>query len=149
MSSSDSHDASRAHSRERTPFWRASLRAVLRNRCPHCGETRLFTGYYTMQRRCAVCDIRYEAESGAWLGALALGYGIGALVAIVLAWIEVLWGPIRDLGLPPMWTIAVTALLATLAGYRPAKAAWFVLLYHYGFMAFGDEPAGPWGRGQR
>ncbi len=103
----------------------------------------MFAGYYTMHERCTNCDLRYQAESGAWLGALALGYGIGALVAIGLAVLELTLEPIRALGLPVMWTIAIAALLATLIGYRPAKAAWFVLLYHYGFMAFGDAPPGP------
>jgi hypothetical protein len=46
-----------------------------------------------------------------------------------------------------MWTIAILALVATVVGYRPAKAAWFVLLYHYGFMAIGDLPPGPRGDG--
>lgn len=103
----------------------------------------MFDGYYTLLERCPACDLRYETESGAWLGALALGYGIGALVAIALAVLEILLGPIGALGLPPMWTIAILALLATVVGYRPAKAAWFVLLYHYGFMAIGELPPGP------
>ena len=129
--------------RQRAPVTHSFWRAAVLGRCPHCGQTSMFKGYYDMHRRCAVCDLRYEAESGAWLGALALGYGIGAMVAIVLAAIEVTWAPIRELGIDPMWTIAALALVATAIGYRPAKSAWLFLLYHFGFMAFGDEPAGP------
>ena len=44
------------------------------------------------------------------------------------------------LGLPPMWTIAAISLVATVIGYRPAKAIWFALLYEWGFMARGDAP---------
>lgn len=103
----------------------------------------MVSGWISMHERCAHCDLRYETSPGAWLGALALGYAIGAAVAILLAVLELWLRPMRDAGLHPMWTIVVIALLATLVGYRWAKAAWFALLYLYDFMAYGDEPPGP------
>ena len=69
-----------------------------------------------------------------WLGGTAIGYAIGALVALALALIEVQWAPIRSAGLPAMWTIAVVSLAVTVVGYRPAKAIWFALVYEMGFM---------------
>ena len=96
-----------------------------------------------MHERCANCNLRYETSSGAWLGAIAIGYGIGALVAIALALVEVRFRPLRDAGLDPAWTTVIVALVATAATYRWAKAIWFSLLYQWDFMAFGDDPPGP------
>jgi uncharacterized protein (DUF983 family) len=103
----------------------------------------MFSGWIAMHERCAQCDLRYETSPGAWLGALALGYGVGAAVTILLAVLELWLRPMRDAGLHPMWTIVVIALLATLVAYRWAKATWFALLYLYDFMAYGDAPPGP------
>ena len=117
-------------------FWRTGVLG----RCPECGQTSMFASYYGLHERCAVCGTRFESSSGEWLGGTAIGYAIGALIALALALIEVQWSPLRALGLPPAWTIAAVALVATVAGYRPAKAIWFALLYEWGFMARGDEP---------
>lgn len=103
----------------------------------------MFSGILEMHERCANCNLRYETSSGAWVGAIALGYGIGALVAIALALLEIAYRPIRDAGINPAWTIVVLSLLATAVGYRWAKATWFALLYQWDFMAFGDDPPGP------
>ena len=103
----------------------------------------MFSGVIAMHERCARCDLRYQTAPGAWLGAIAIGYGIGATAALALAMIELGLRPFRDAGLHPMWTIVVLSLLVTLIGYRWAKAAWFSLLYLYDFMAYGDAPPGP------
>lgn len=124
-------------------LWRAGVLG----RCPACGRTSMFSGYASMHERCAECDLRYQTSSGAWLGALAIGYGIGALMGMGLAFVELTWRPIRDVGWEPMWVIAAASLLATVAGYRWAKGIWFALLYRWDFMAFGDVPPGPTGAG--
>ncbi len=103
----------------------------------------MFSGFWDMHDRCSNCNLTYQTSAGAWLGALALGYTIGAAVAIVMATIEIIWRPLRDAGLDPAWTVVIVSLLATLVGYRWAKAFWFALLYLYDFMAFGDAPPGP------
>ena len=120
-------------------FWVAGVVG----RCPSCGRTSMFSGFYDMHERCSVCDLRFAPASGEWVGATALGYGIGAVIAIALALIEVAWGPIQRMHLDPMWTIAVISLVATAIGYRWAKSMWFALLYEWGFMAYGDQPPGP------
>lgn len=103
----------------------------------------MFSGIIAMHLQCANCDLRYETSPGAWIGAMAIGYGIGALAALALAVVELWLRPIRDLGLHPLATIMILTLLVTLIGYRWAKAIWFSLLYLYDFMAFGDAPPGP------
>lgn len=125
------------------PFLRTVWRTAILGRCPECAQTSMFSGIIEMHERCASCDLRYQTSPGAWLGAVAIGYGIGALIAIVLALTEVTYRPVRELGLDPAWTIVVIAVVVTGLLYRWAKAAWFALLYQYDFMAFGDEPPGP------
>ena len=120
-------------------FWVTGIRG----RCPSCQQTSMFAGFYTLHERCAVCDTRFEPRAGEWLGATAFGYTIGAVIGILLAFVEVLWAPFRALGLPPMWTIAAIALAATAVGYHWAKALWCALLYEWGFTTRGDAPPGP------
>ena len=122
---------------------RSLWRAGILGRCPACGRTSMFTGYADMHERCSACDLRYQTSAGAWLGALAIGYTIGALVGVALSFAEVAWRPIREVGWDPVWTIAIVSLLATALGYRWAKGIWFALLYRWDFMAFGDAPPGP------
>ena len=113
---------------------RTLWRTGILGRCPECGRTSMFNSFYGLHERCAVCGTRFEANSGEWLGGTAIGYTIGALVALALALIEVQWAPIGRAGLPARWTIAIVSLAVTVVGYRPAKAIWFALVYEMGFM---------------
>jgi len=128
---------------EQTGLLRASWRLVARERCPHCGRGRFFSGLFGVPERCDICDLRYEASEDAWLGSLALGYGAGAKIAGALAFSETGWHWIAAAGLDPLWTIAAASLAVSFLAYRPAKALWFAILYRWDFMAFGEEPAGP------
>lgn len=114
------------------------LRVGIRGRCPGCDEQSMFTGFYDIPRQCSRCELQYQVGDGAWLGAIAIGYGFGAIAAIIATFVELLWGPIRATGLDPMWTIAVGALIVTAIGYRPAKSIWFALQFQYGFMRWPD-----------
>ena len=99
----------------------------------------MFTGWIDMYERCPQCGLRYEVESGAWLGTMAIGYAIGALVAVALTVSELLWHPIGNLGLSATWVIAVAALAASALTYRQAKGFWFALLWLYEFTSGGNE----------
>jgi hypothetical protein len=35
-------------------------------------------------RNCPNCGLKYEVDSGAWLGTLTIAYGVGAAVAVAL-----------------------------------------------------------------
>jgi len=106
-------------------------------RCPSCRTQSMFRDFYTLYERCPNCGIRYQRESGAWLGAIAIGYAVGALCALLLGLIELAWHPIGATGLHPLWTIIIVSLIVTAFAYRPAKGAWFALLWLYEFT---DEP---------
>ena len=111
-------------------------------KCPGCRTHSMFRGFATLYERCPNCSIRYEREDGAWLGATALGYMVGALVAVFLGLAELRWHPIGELGLHPLGTIIVVSLLVTVPAYRPAKGVWFALLWLYEFTDEAEPPAG-------
>ena len=77
---------------EQTGLLRACWRLVFRERCPHCGRGRFFSGLFGVRERCDACDLRYEASDGAWIGSLALGYGAGAVIAALMSFSEIRWG---------------------------------------------------------
>jgi uncharacterized protein (DUF983 family) len=116
---------------------RAVALGAFPGRCPNCRTHSMFRGYYTLYERCPSCGIRYERESGAWLGAVAVGYAVGALCAVALGLVELIWHPLRGLGVHPLATILIVSLIVTALAYRPSKGAWFALLWLYEFT---DEP---------
>lgn len=108
--------------------------------CPACQRTSMFRTAWDLHERCPNCGVRHELEDGAWLGAVAIGYGIAALLAIIAAVVELNAHPIARAGLDPMWTIALGAVPVTVLAYRPAKGLWFTLLYLFGLASEPDLP---------
>jgi uncharacterized protein (DUF983 family) len=106
-------------------------------RCPSCRSASMFRGWIEMPERCPNCGLKYQVESGAWLGALAVGYAAGAAVAVALTVIEVLWHPLANAGLSPLWVITALGIASVLPAYRPAKGLWFALLWLYEFTEGG------------
>jgi uncharacterized protein (DUF983 family) len=78
------------------------LRRALALRCPRCGGTPLFRGWFTMVPACARCSFVYERAQGYWIGAIYVNYGVTTLIAITgffVTWTQVpltwelgLWG---------------------------------------------------------
>src|SRR5581483_5364061 len=54
----------------------------VRLRCPRCGETALFRGWFTMARECALCGLRFERAQGYWVGAIYVNYGVTVTIAL-------------------------------------------------------------------
>src|SRR5690242_844321 len=108
--------------RVRRIAWRA-----LRLRCPRCGRTRLYAGWFTMHERCAVCGLRYEREPGYFVGAIYVNYAATIVVAagtvLVLDWtIGLTLGQQLAIG------IALGALVPVLF-FRYARSLWLSLGY--------------------
>ena len=75
------------------------LKSLVAGRCPRCKQGRVFKagliGWVgAMNDRCGVCELRFLRESGYFLGAMYVSYGIGVvtvlpvaiLLAVVLEW---------------------------------------------------------------
>jgi hypothetical protein len=101
----------------------------------------MFEGFYDIPITCSNCQLQYPVGDGAWLCDIAIGYGFGAIFAILTAVAEMTWSPIRNAGLDPLWTIAVASLVLTALSYRLAKSLWFSLLYTFGLMRWPDSTA--------
>jgi hypothetical protein len=78
--------------------------------------------------------LQYQVGDGAWLGAITIGYGFGAIFAILAAVTEMTWSPIWDAGLDQLWAIPAASLVAIAVDYRLAKSLWFSLMYTFGLM---------------
>ncbi|HEX2267172.1 MAG TPA: DUF983 domain-containing protein [Actinomycetota bacterium] len=99
------------------------LRALAR-RCPRCGQGRLFSRWFTLTERCPRCGLRFEREEGAFLGSLALNYGVTAVLFIgtLVVWLI--------LALPNVPVIPLTITCIAIAALFPliffpfAKLLW-------------------------
>ena len=83
-----------------SPRWYA-IRHLL---CPRCYTGAIFRGVLAMNKRCPVCDLRFEREPGYFIGAMYFAYAMslptgGALVALI--WYLMRW---------QLWQCMVVAL---------------------------------------
>jgi len=103
------------------------LGRALRLRCPRCGRTPLYTGWFAMRERCASCGLRYEREQGYFVGAIYVNYmltaalGLGT-VLLLDAWIGLSLGYQLAIAVPLM-------LLAPLLFFRHARSLWLAIGY--------------------
>src|SRR5207245_9962086 len=80
-----------------------SLSRAVRLRCPRCGTTALFRGWFSMAEACALCGLRFERAQGYFVGAIYINYAVTAILA--LGGFFLLWGltalsTAAQLGLP-------------------------------------------------
>jgi uncharacterized protein (DUF983 family) len=104
-----------------TMLWRGA-----RKRCPRCGSAGLFEGWYRMKPRCPRCGVRFERESGFFLGAYVINYGITALCLLA-----VMAALIVRLAMDPSGSIApflaagaTVAIAVPLFSYPFGKTVW-------------------------
>jgi uncharacterized protein (DUF983 family) len=116
----------------------------LTKRCPWCGQGKLFRRWFTLPERFPRCGLKFEREEGAFLGSLALNFGVTGLVfiVVVLVWMAL------TLPDPPVVAITVTSVLITLLLplllYPFAKTTWTAidLLLHWDERRDDDRSAG-------
>jgi uncharacterized protein (DUF983 family) len=111
------------------------LERGLRLRCPCCGGSALYTGWFAMSRRCTVCGFRYEREQGYFVGAIYVNYaltvGVAAGAVVALDWTI-------GLTLAEQLALGITlAVLVPLAFFRHSRSLWLSLNY---LLTSTDEP---------
>lgn len=102
-------------------------RRALGLRCPRCGLTPLFTGWFAMARECARCGLRFERAQGYFVGAIYINYMVTAVLALggaflVWAWIDLWVG----------WQLALWgafALVFPLWFFRWSRSLWLAIEY--------------------
>ncbi len=85
---------------------KAMLRVLGRGlllKCPGCGTTPLFDGFFSMRLGCTNCSFRFEREQGYFVGAIYINYAVTIVIAMAgfflldyftnlsLRWQMVLW----------------------------------------------------------
>jgi uncharacterized protein (DUF983 family) len=103
-------------------------RRALALRCPRCGGTALFSGWFTMQSACALCGLRFERAQGYWVGAIYINYAV--TVTIAIAGYFVLW---TRFGLPTSVQFAIWIpflLLFPLWFFRFSRSLWLALEFY-------------------
>ena len=78
------------------------LGRAVRLRCPRCGQTPLFRGWFRMLPACASCGLSFERAQGYFVGAIYVNYA--ATTPIAVGGALVLW---RVAGLDPVWQLAL------------------------------------------
>lgn len=113
----------------------SSFLSALFGKCPHCGKGGLYQAFLKFNELCPVCHVRFERWSGSWTIPTVMGYGSGALFAIVFGFILLKMDRLEgseNILIPA--TIAFTALM-----YPLCKNVSMFMLYQNGFI-FVDPP---------
>jgi uncharacterized protein (DUF983 family) len=96
----------------------------LRKVCPHCGEGKVFSGWFRMDPRCSSCDYPFEREEGYWTGAMIVN------IAVVEAWFALLFMVVLIVTMPdPNWGAILgvalgTNLILPIVFYPYSKTLW-------------------------
>jgi uncharacterized protein (DUF983 family) len=91
-----------------------------RNRCPACGEGRVFSGYLTVAPACGHCGTSFAELHADDAPPYIVIFLVGHLLVPVIFWVEKTW-------MPPMWLhmavwLPLFTIVCTLA-LRPVKGA--------------------------
>lgn len=102
-----------------TALWRGLTR-----RCPWCGQGRLFTKWFRMAERCPRCGLSLGQEEGAFLGAMALNYGVAGILflTILIVWTA---ATAPDIPVGPMLVVSLGVTAASILLFYPfSKTLW-------------------------
>ena len=101
------------------------LRRAAALRCPRCGETRLFRGWFAMREACVLCGLRFERAQGYFVGAIYLNYAV--TVGLTIGGYLLLWrlASLSTAAQLAMWVPFV--LLFPLWFFRYSRSFWLAL----------------------
>ncbi len=105
-------------------FLTASGRAVLR-RCPYCGGSGIFAGWFTVKERCPECHTLYAYEDGYFLGAYVINLVSTEFLTVAI----VIWMiAATDMSVRQMQLTGITLAVAMpLLFYPIAQLLWVAL----------------------
>src|SRR4030095_6970743 len=98
---------------------------AIRLRCPRCGATPLFRGWFRMAEACALCGLYFERAQGYFVGAIYVNYAVTVVLAIVGFFL--LWGV---LGLSTRAQLAILVpfvIVFPLWFFRYSRSFWLAL----------------------
>ena len=112
-----------------------ALRRGLRQRCPHCGEGRLFSGWSFIDR-CSACGLVFARNPGDTWAFTILGdrLPLGAMIAVIY------FGVIRT---HPLTGLALLAILTAVAIWTTPSRWGAGIALHYLSRVYWPDPADP------
>jgi uncharacterized protein (DUF983 family) len=114
--------------------FRASMLAILKQRCPNCGQGKVFVGSVRMNELCPVCQLKFEREPGYFLGAMYFSYFLMTAVLLILMYGGHLLWPKIDLGWMSLLATAASLPVVPLV-FRYSRVIWIA----YERWAWPDE----------
>ncbi len=98
----------------------------LTHRCPNCGERTLFRPdkHFELNPSCSRCGFHFDLDDGAFLGALALNYGVTAF-GVVLPIVVVCYWSGKSTALTAALAISAAVIIPILL-YRASRSWWLM-----------------------
>jgi uncharacterized protein (DUF983 family) len=102
-----------------------ALGRAIRLRCPRCGETPLFTGWFRMAESCALCGLRFERAQGYFVGAIYINYAVTTLIAV--GGFFLLWAGLGLSTRAQLLVLVPIVILFPLWFFRYSRSFWLAL----------------------
>jgi len=119
----------------RSKLIRTALGRGLRNRCPHCGEGRLFSGWSFFES-CSICGLVFARNPGDTWAFTIIGDRLPIGVMIVLIY----FGVVRSY---PVLGISMLVVLTALAIWTTPNRWGVSIALHYLSRVYWPDPADP------
>jgi uncharacterized protein (DUF983 family) len=104
-----------------------ALGRAIRLRCPRCGATPLFRGWFRMAESCALCGLRFERAQGYFVGAIYINYAVTTLIAV--GGFFLLWGQFGLSTRAQLFVLVPIVVLFPLWFFRYSRSLWLGLEY--------------------
>ncbi|MDE0425138.1 MAG: DUF983 domain-containing protein [Candidatus Poribacteria bacterium] len=106
-----------------------TLRCSFRLKCPRCGKGALFQTFFKMFTHCTQCNLKFERESGYFIGAMYLNYGATVLIAFASYFLAE-----RFTSIPFFLNLSIWGLFSAIFPiifYRYSKSLWLNFDYTF------------------
>jgi uncharacterized protein (DUF983 family) len=110
-----------------------ALGRAIRLRCPRCGATPLFRGWFRMAEACALCGLKFERAQGYFVGAIYINYAVTTGIAVCGFFL--LWGLLGFSTRDQLLVLVPIVVIFPLWFFRYSRSLWLALEW-----SFNQEP---------
>ena len=110
-----------------------ALGRAIRLRCPRCGATPLFRGWFRMAEACALCGLKFERAQGYFVGAIYINYAVTTVIAV--GGFFLLWGLLGFSTRDQLLVLVPIVVVFPLWFFRYSRSLWLALEW-----SFNHEP---------
>lgn len=104
---------------------RTLLSRAARRVCPYCGQVKVFKNWFSIERYCPACGVRFEREDGYFLGAMAVNLIVAEMVGMSAVIVLLLQ---RDMSLIWQEALAITVAVGMpLLFYPFSRIFWMAI----------------------